>query len=57
MKGWKSEGWEEVKIPMFMMFVLEETAEEGVGTHGLGFKEVSIWWDEKVLMDAIKSKK
>jgi hypothetical protein len=42
---------------MFMMFVLEETAEEGVGTHGLGFKEVSIWWDEKVLMDAIKSKK
>jgi hypothetical protein len=27
-----------------------------VGTDGLGFKEVSIWWDEKVLIDAIKSK-
>jgi hypothetical protein len=30
--------------------------EEGVGTDGLGFKEVSIWWDEKVLMDAITGK-
>ena len=56
MKGWEGEGRKEVRIPIFMMFVLEEAAEEGVGTDGLGFKEVSIWWDEKVLMDAIKSK-
>jgi hypothetical protein len=56
MKGWEGEGRKEVRIPIFMMFVLEEAAEEGVGTNGLGFKEVSIWWDEKVLMDAIKSK-
>jgi hypothetical protein len=56
MKGWESEGREELRIPIFMMFVLEEAAEEGVGTNGLGFKEVSIWWDEKVLMDAIKNK-
>lgn len=54
MKGWRSTGQEEVRIPIFMTFVVEEAAEEGVGTDGLGFKEVSIWWDEKVLMDAIK---
>ena len=56
MKGWESEGREEVRIPIFMAFVIEEAAEEGVGINGLGFKEVSIWWDEKVLMDAIQSK-
>jgi hypothetical protein len=56
MKGWESKGFEEVRIPIFMAFVVEEASEEGVGIDGLGFKEVSIWWDEKVLMDAIKCK-
>jgi hypothetical protein len=39
MKGWG--GSEEVRIPIFMSFVVE-AAEEGVGIDGLGFKEVSI---------------
>jgi hypothetical protein len=56
MKGWGGKGLEEVRIPIFMSFVVEEAAEEGAGIGGLGFREVSIWWDEKVLMDAIKGK-
>lgn len=39
-----------------MAFVVDEAAEEGVGIDGPGFREVSIWWDEKVLVDAIKGK-
>jgi hypothetical protein len=56
MKGWESQRRKEVRIPIFMAFVIEEAAEEGEGTEGLGFKEVRIWWDEKVLADAIASK-
>jgi hypothetical protein len=56
MKGWESEGRKEVRIPIFMTFVLEEAPGEGVGSDGLGLKEVSIWWNEKVLMDSIKNK-
>ncbi|KAN0098431.1 hypothetical protein V8E51_014094 [Hyaloscypha variabilis] len=56
LKGWESKGYEEVRIPIFMVFVVEEAPKEDVGTEGLGFKEVSIWWDEKVLLDAIKGK-
>jgi len=56
MKCWESQGRKEVRIPIFMAFVIEEAAEEGEGTEGLGFKEVRIWWDEKVLADAIASK-
>jgi len=56
MKGWESEGLEEVRIPIFMAFVVEEAADICVGTEGSGFKEVRIWWDEKVLVDAMKTK-
>ena len=37
-----------------MAFVVEEAAEGGERTEGLGFKDVRIWWDEKVLEDAIR---
>lgn len=55
MKGWENEGREEVRIPIFMVFVLEEAVDVGVGIEGLGFKEVRIWWDEKVLVDSMKA--
>jgi hypothetical protein len=56
MKGWGGRGQEEIRIPIFMNFVIEEAAEDSVGIDGLGFKEVRIWWDEKVLGDAIRGK-
>ena len=56
MKGWESQGREEVRIPIFLAFVIEE-AEEGEGIEGLAFKEAHIWWDEKVLGDAFSASK